>query len=76
MKLGVTVDPVRINSLEAFGSLTEVTERVLSVEKTRDGVNQVCVDAETELGIVVAAVLCSVVVSARRREQARAVVIE
>jgi hypothetical protein len=41
LKLGVTIDPVVIDSLEAFGTLDQVTERVLAVETTRDGVNSV-----------------------------------
>lgn len=41
VKLGVTVDPVKINSLEAFGTLEQVTERVLKVEEGRDGVKSV-----------------------------------
>jgi hypothetical protein len=40
-KLGVTIDPVKIDSLEQFGSLAQTTERVIGVEQTRDGVKQV-----------------------------------
>lgn len=40
-KFGVTIDPVTIDSLEAFGTLDQVTERVLAVEATRDGVKTV-----------------------------------
>ena len=40
-KLGITVDPVKINSLEEFGNLDEVTKRVLTVEEGRDGVTSV-----------------------------------
>ena len=45
VKLGVTVDPVKIDSLEAFGSLDQTTERVLGVERTRDGVKEVTLRA-------------------------------
>jgi hypothetical protein len=41
VKLGITVDPVKIESLEAFGTLDEVTARVLAVEEGRDGVKSV-----------------------------------
>ena len=41
VKLGITVDPVKIESLEAFGSLDQTTERVLGVERGRDGVKEV-----------------------------------
>lgn len=40
-KVGITIDPVKIDSLEQFGSLTQTTERVLAVEQTRDGVKTV-----------------------------------
>ena len=40
-QLGVTVDPVKISSLEEFGSIAEVSERVLKVEEGRDGVQAV-----------------------------------
>jgi hypothetical protein len=69
VKLGVTVDPVKIDSLEAFGNLDQaraprarrprafspdatctlppwqVTQRVLGVEQTRDGVQSVTLRA-------------------------------
>lgn len=45
VKLGVTIDPVKIDSLEAFGDLEQVTKRVLSVEETRDGVSSVTLRA-------------------------------
>lgn len=38
VSLGVTVDPVKIDSLEAFGTPEEVADRVLTVEEGRDGV--------------------------------------
>uniref|UniRef100_A0A7S0J2K1 PsbP C-terminal domain-containing protein n=1 Tax=Calcidiscus leptoporus TaxID=127549 RepID=A0A7S0J2K1_9EUKA len=38
VSLGVTVDPVKIDSLEAFGTPEEVASRVLAVEEGRDGV--------------------------------------
>ena len=41
MKLGITVDPVKINSLEAFGTLDQVMDRIIAVEETRDGVQNV-----------------------------------
>lgn len=41
VKIGITIDPVKIDSLEAFGTLDQTTERVLGVEKTRDGVESV-----------------------------------
>jgi len=47
IKLGVTVDPVKIDSLEAFGTLDQVTERVLGVEKGRDGVKSVTLRSNT-----------------------------
>ena len=37
----MTVDPVKISSLEEFGSIAEVSERVLKVEEGRDGVQAV-----------------------------------
>ena len=45
MKLGVTVDPVKINSLAEFGTLDFVTKKVLGVEETRDGVKSVTLRA-------------------------------
>ena len=45
LKLGITVDPVKIDSLEAFGTLDQVTERVLAVEAARDGVQNVTLRA-------------------------------
>ena len=39
--LGLTVDPVKIDSLEQFGTLATVTDRVLTVEEGRDGVTDV-----------------------------------
>ena len=45
VKLGVTVDPVKIDSLEAFGTLEQTTERVLGVERGRDGVKEVLLRA-------------------------------
>ena len=41
VKLGLTVDPVKIDSLEQFGTLATVTDRVLTVEEGRDGVTDV-----------------------------------
>ena len=38
LSYGVTVDPVKIDSLEDFGTPEQVADRVLSVEETRDGV--------------------------------------
>ena len=38
VSLGVTVDPVRIDSLEQFGTADEVAERVVTTELDRDGV--------------------------------------
>ena len=35
------MDPVKINSLEEFGTPEQVAERVLAVERTRDGVKSV-----------------------------------
>jgi len=37
-ELGVSVDPVKIDSLEAFGTAKEVAKKVLGAEKARDGV--------------------------------------
>ena len=45
VKVGVTVDPVKIASLEEFGTLPQVTERVLAVERKRDGVQSVTLRA-------------------------------
>ena len=41
VKLGLTVDPVKIGLLEQFGTLATVTDRVLTVEEGRDGVTDV-----------------------------------
>ena len=41
MKAGVTIDPVKIDSLEQFGTPDEVAKRVLAVEEGRDGVKSV-----------------------------------
>ena len=46
-KLGVTVDPVKINSLEEFGTLDVVTKQVLGVEEKRDGVTSVTLRANS-----------------------------
>merc|ERR1712070_853942 len=48
VQLGITVDPVRIASLEQFGTLEEVTQRVLAVEETRDGVTDVKLRAASQ----------------------------
>mmetsp|Transcript_346 Transcript_346/g.821 ORF Transcript_346/g.821 Transcript_346/m.821 type:complete len:138 (-) Transcript_346:464-877(-) len=39
--IGITVDPVRINSLEEFGTPQEVGKRVADAEGARDGVTDV-----------------------------------
>lgn len=41
VKVGVTVDPVKIDSLEQFGTPEQTAERVLAVEEGRDGVKSV-----------------------------------
>ena len=41
VSLGVTVDPVKINSLRQFGTAEQVAGRVLDTELTRDGVKDV-----------------------------------
>ena len=41
VQLGVSIDPVKIDSLEQFGTLATVTDRVLTVEEGRDGVTDV-----------------------------------
>lgn len=41
IKVGVTVDPVKIESLEQFGTPEQTAERVLKVEEGRDGVKSV-----------------------------------
>ncbi|KAL3896192.1 MAG: hypothetical protein SGPRY_013327, partial [Prymnesium sp.] len=41
MKAGITVDPVKIKALEDFGTPEEVAERIITVEKGRDGVKTV-----------------------------------
>eukprot|EP00587_Corethron_hystrix_P013495 CAMPEP_0113316038 /NCGR_PEP_ID=MMETSP0010_2-20120614/11459_1 /TAXON_ID=216773 ORGANISM="Corethron hystrix, Strain 308" /NCGR_SAMPLE_ID=MMETSP0010_2 /ASSEMBLY_ACC=CAM_ASM_000155 /LENGTH=191 /DNA_ID=CAMNT_0000172645 /DNA_START=173 /DNA_END=748 /DNA_ORIENTATION=+ /assembly_acc=CAM_ASM_000155 len=38
---GITIDPVRINSLEEFGSPDEVGQKVIDAEAARDGVTEV-----------------------------------
>jgi len=50
VKIGITVDPVKIDSLEAFGTLQQVTDRVLAVEAGRDGVNRVDLRATAAQG--------------------------
>lgn len=37
---GVVVDPVKINKLEDFGTAEVVAEKVLNVEKKKDGVTK------------------------------------
>ena len=41
VKIGITVDPVKIASLDEFGTPEQVAERVLAVERTRDGIKTV-----------------------------------
>lgn len=41
LQVGITVDPVRINSLEEFGTPGEVAARVVTAEVNRDGVFEV-----------------------------------
>mmetsp|Transcript_48550 Transcript_48550/g.105255 ORF Transcript_48550/g.105255 Transcript_48550/m.105255 type:complete len:218 (-) Transcript_48550:94-747(-) len=48
VSLGVTVDPVKIDSLEQFGTPEQVADRVLAVEETRDGVLDVQLRAISE----------------------------
>eukprot|EP00316_Scyphosphaera_apsteinii_P013453 CAMPEP_0119331996 /NCGR_PEP_ID=MMETSP1333-20130426/81816_1 /TAXON_ID=418940 /ORGANISM="Scyphosphaera apsteinii, Strain RCC1455" /LENGTH=211 /DNA_ID=CAMNT_0007341727 /DNA_START=73 /DNA_END=708 /DNA_ORIENTATION=- len=38
VSLGITIDPVKIASLEQFGTAEQVAQRVLAVEENRDGV--------------------------------------
>ena len=38
---GITVDPVRINSLQEFGTPEQVAERVINAERDRDGITDV-----------------------------------
>lgn len=45
LKVGITIDPVKIDSLEQFGTLAQTTDRVLDVERTRDGVKAVTLRA-------------------------------
>lgn len=40
-KYGITVDPVRIATLEEFGTPEEVAQRVVNAEKARDGITDV-----------------------------------
>ena len=40
-KVGISVDPVKVDSLEAFGTADQTAERVIGVEKGRDGVKTV-----------------------------------
>ncbi|KAL1524115.1 hypothetical protein AB1Y20_019024 [Prymnesium parvum] len=41
LKVGLTVDPVKIQSLEQFGTPEQVAERIVAVEQSRDGVKTV-----------------------------------
>mmetsp|Transcript_41975 Transcript_41975/g.50360 ORF Transcript_41975/g.50360 Transcript_41975/m.50360 type:complete len:250 (+) Transcript_41975:59-808(+) len=47
---GITIDPVRINSISQFGTPEEVAARVVGVEVNRDGVFDVTLNSTADVG--------------------------